>query len=217
MAWSAAPGEPDWLPRGPVLEYDPPGMTFATQLTVLRILLIPVFVLFAMYYGSSVGAGAPQEWLRWCAVGVFLVASVTDAFDGFVARKFGQVSKVGAILDPIADKGLLLTSIITLSLSNWHYALPLWFPILVIARDAVIVIGCVVLRLVHNHLEVRPTWSGKTATALQMVAVSWAMLQIPHLEISVRLAGFFTLISGMEYVFRGVAQLSHHEEGGERR
>jgi CDP-diacylglycerol--glycerol-3-phosphate 3-phosphatidyltransferase len=186
-------------------------MTFATQLTVLRILLIPVFVLFAMYYGDSVATGAPQEWMRWCAVGVFVLASVTDAFDGYVARHFGQMSKLGAILDPIADKGLLLTALITLSVSDWHYALPLWFPVLVIARDAVIVVGCVVVRMMHDHLEVKPSWTGKAATALLMVALAWAMFQIPHLEYAVWPAGFFTLISGLEYVWRGVAHLGHHE------
>lgn len=186
-------------------------MTFATKLTVFRILLIPVFVLFAIYYGASVAAGAPQEWLRWCAVGVFVLASVTDAFDGYVARKFGQMSKMGAMLDPIADKGLLLTAIITLSVSDWRYALPLWFPVLVIARDAVIVIGCVVMKMTHDHLEVRPSWTGKTATALQMVTVAWAMFQIPHLEAAVWPAGIFTLVSGLEYVWRGVSQLSRPE------
>jgi phosphatidylglycerophosphate synthase len=81
----------------------------------------------------------------------------------------------------------------------------------VIARDAVIVIGCVVMRLTHDHLEVRPTLAGKAATALQMVTVAWAMFQIPHLEAVVWPTGFFTLVSGLEYVWRGVALLSHHE------
>ena len=189
-------------------------MTFATQLTVLRILLIPVFVLFAIYYGASVAAGAPQEWQRWCAVGVFVLASVTDAFDGYLARKWGQESKIGAMLDPIADKGLLLTAIITLSVSDWRYTLPLWFPVVVIARDAVVVLGCVLLRLAHDHLEVRPSWMGKTGTALQMIALAWAMFQLPRLELAVWPAGLFTLLSGLEYVWRGVAQLSHHEAPG---
>jgi CDP-diacylglycerol--glycerol-3-phosphate 3-phosphatidyltransferase len=186
-------------------------MTIPMQLTLLRILLIPVFVLFAVYYGHSVEDGAPEEWLRWCAVGAFVLASVTDAFDGMIARRLHQESKLGALLDPIADKGLLLTAVITLSVSEWRYALPLWFPVLVIARDAVIVTGCIVMRLMNDHLEVRPTLMGKTATALQMVALAWTMFQIPHLEWPVRLAGFFTLISGIEYVFRGVAQMTHHE------
>ncbi|HEY8901608.1 MAG TPA: CDP-diacylglycerol--glycerol-3-phosphate 3-phosphatidyltransferase [Chthoniobacterales bacterium] len=189
-------------------------MTIPMMLTVLRILLIPVFVMFAIYYGASVEAKAPQEWLRWAAVAAFVIASVTDAFDGMIARRLHQESKLGALLDPIADKGLLLTAIITLSVSPWHYALPLWFPVLVIARDAVIVLGCVAMRMVQDHLEVRPSFAGKAATALQMVAVAWAMFQIPYLEGPVWAAGFFTFVSGIEYVFRGVAQMTHHEAAG---
>ena len=141
-------------------------MTLANQITIARILLIPVFVLFAVYYGRSVDQGRPQEWQRWAAVIVFLVASVTDCLDGWVARRFSQRSPLGAVLDPIADKGLLLAAIITLSLSKWTYAFPLWFPVLVIARDAVIVTGCVLLKRLSNHLEVRPSsWEDGVGSA----------------------------------------------------
>ncbi len=187
-------------------------MTIATQITVTRILLIPVFVLFAVYYGESVAEGAPQEWQRMMAIGVFILASVTDAFDGWVARKFNQMSRLGALLDPLADKGLLLAAVITLSVSPWHYALPLWFPVLVIARDSVIVVGCLLMKYFSDHLEIRPSWTGKVATALQMVAVAWVMLQLPAAGVPVWLAGIFTLVSGMEYVYRGVAHLAHHEQ-----
>lgn len=186
-------------------------MTVANQITIVRILLIPVFVLFAAYYGVGVARGEPEEWLRFCAIGVFIFAAATDAIDGWVARKFGEVSKLGAILDPIADKGLLLTAIITLTVSPWSYALPLWFPVLVIARDVVIVTGCAVVQLHGNTLVVRPTWTGKSATALQMIAVSWVLLQIPCFELVIWLAGAFTLISGLEYIFQGVRQFKHSE------
>ena len=115
------------------------------------------------------------------------------------------------MLDPIADKGLLLTAIITLSLSQWTYAFPLWFPVLVIARDAVIVVGCVLLKHLNNHLEVRPSSSGKAASALQMVAIAWVMLQLPHYLYSVYAAGFFTLVSGVGYMFDGISQLRQHD------
>lgn len=186
-------------------------MTFATQITLVRIFLIPVFVLCAVYYGRSVEEGAAVEAWRYAAIGAFLLASVSDAFDGWVARRFNQMSRLGAVLDPLADKGLLLSAIITLSVSPWNYALPLWFPVLVIARDVVIVTGCVVVRFVTDDLEVRPSWTGKAATALQMVAVAWVMLQIPHNEVSVWAAGVFTLVSGIDYVIRGVGQFAHHE------
>jgi len=191
-------------------------MTLANQITIVRILLIPVFVLFAAYYGAGVARGEPEEWLRYCAIGVFIFAAVTDAFDGWVARKFGEVSKLGAILDPIAGKGLLLTAIITLTISPWEYALPLWFPVLVIARDIVIVTGCVVVQLHGSNLVVHPTWSGKSATALQMIAVSWVLLQIPYFEPVIWLAGAFTLTSGLEYIFQGVKQFKHPDDQGSK-
>ncbi len=95
--------------------------------------------------GKVWSRSAPEEWQRWTAVFVFILAAATDGMDGWVARHYGQRSPLGAVLDPIADKGLLLTAIITLSFSRWTYAFPLWFPVLVIARDVVIVTGCLVV------------------------------------------------------------------------
>ena len=185
-------------------------MTLANKITISRILLIPVFVLFAVYYGKSLEDGRPEEWQRWVAVGVFIVAAATDCLDGWVARHWNSRSKLGAVLDPIADKGLLLTAIITLSLSRWTYTFPLWFPVLVIARDAVVLTGCALVKAFNGHLEVHPSLTGKIATALQMVAIAWIMLQLPFSIYSVYAAGFFTLISGLAYVCDGARQLKHH-------
>jgi cardiolipin synthase len=187
------------------------AMTLANKITITRILLIPVFVLFAVYYGRSREMGQPEEWQRWTAVAVFIVASVTDCLDGWVARHWHGQSRLGAVLDPIADKGLLLTAIITLSFSKWNYSFPLWFPVLVIARDAVVLTGCALVKYFNGHLEVHPSWTGKIATALQMVAIAWVMLQLPHYQYSVYAAGLFTLVSGLGYVFDGARQLKHHD------
>jgi len=186
-------------------------MKLANQITIARILLIPVFVLFCVYYGQGVEAGQPEEWQRWAAIITFLAASVSDGLDGWVARHWNQRSRLGTILDPIADKGLLLTAIITLSLSKWTYAFPLWFPVLVIARDAVIVLGCGVLYHLDQKLELRVSWLGKTATAAQMITLAWVMLQLPHSLVSVYVAGFFTLASGAVYVSRGIRQFRLHD------
>lgn len=187
-------------------------MTLANKITITRILLIPLFVLFCIYYGRSVENGSPVEWQRWAAIATFLAASASDGLDGWVARRWRQRSRLGSILDPIADKGLLLTAIITLSVSRWTYAFPLWFPVLVIARDAVILTGCGVLFHLDEKLAVRPSWSGKAATAFQMVAIAWMMLQLPHYLASVYVAGIFTLISGATYVARGIGQLRHFDK-----
>ncbi len=186
-------------------------MTLANKITITRILLIPVFVLFAVYYGKSVEVGQPNEWQRIAAIIVFIVAAGTDGIDGWVARHYGQRSPLGAVLDPIADKGLLLTAIITLSLTNWKYDFPLWFPVLVIARDVVIVTGCLLVKHLNGHLDVRPSWWGKSATAFQMIAIAWVMLQLPHHLYSVYVAGVFTLISGMGYIYEGIGQVRHHD------
>ena len=178
-------------------------MTTANKITVVRILMIPVFVTLAIYYGQSIQESNPQDWMRWAAIAVFLLAAASDGLDGYVARHYNQRSSLGVILDPIADKGLLLSGIITLSISNWsttdqHYGkFPAWFPVLVITRDAVILVG---------------SWTGKVATVLQMAAIAWVMLQLRWLPLPyvVAAAGFFTLISGVIYIRDGVRQLTAH-------
>src|SRR6185437_9386234 len=100
-------------------KFSGPLMTTANKITIVRILMIPVFVTLAIYYGESVQRGEPLEWQRFAAIIVFLVAAVSDGLDGYVARRYNQRSSLGVILDPIADKGLLLSGIITLSISNW--------------------------------------------------------------------------------------------------
>jgi len=184
--------------------------------------MIPVFVMMAIYYGRGVQTGHPREWQRVITIFVFLLASASDGLDGYVARRYNQRSRLGVVLDPIADKGLLLAAIITLSFSNWTYTFPLWFPVLVITRDAVIVIGTTLLHYLSGEVQVKPSWMGKTATALQMVAISMVLLQLNFfqrtvlifgqsvefnfLDIPVTLAGIFTLASGIGYVMRGIRQ-----------
>ncbi len=190
-------------------------MTTANKITVVRILMIPVFVTMAIYYGQSIQRGAPLEWQRFTAIVIFLVAAVSDGLDGYIARRYKQRSTLGAILDPIADKGLLLSAIITLSISNWseidpeYGRFPAWFPVLVITRDAVILVGAGVLHLLNGKVQVKPSWTGKVATVLQMAAIAWVMLQLHFLSLLyiVIAAGAFTFISGIIYVMDGVRQL----------
>ena len=190
-------------------------MTMANKITIVRILMIPAFVTMAIYYGESIKRGDPLEWQRYAAITIFILAAVSDGLDGYVARRYNQRSTLGVYLDPIADKGLLLSGIITLSISNWsesapeHGRFPAWFPVLVISRDVVILVGTMILYLLNGKVHVKPKWTGKVATVLQMIAIGWVMLQlrfIPLLYVVV-VAGVFTLISGVVYVTDGVRQL----------
>jgi len=191
-------------------------MTTANKITVVRILMIPAFVTMAIYYGQSIQRHDPLEWQRFTAIAIFLIAAVSDGLDGYIARRYKQRSALGAILDPIADKGLLLSGIITLSISNWsevdpdYGRFPAWFPVLVITRDAVILVGAIILHyFIGNKMRIKPSWTGKVATVCQMCAVAWVMLQLHFLPLIfvVFVAGIFTLISGVIYVMEGVRQL----------
>ena len=189
-------------------------MTLPNQITIARILMIPVFVVLAIYYGKSAAAGHPNEHLRIATIIVFLAAALSDGLDGWIARRFRLKSRLGAILDPIADKGLMLTAIITLSVTSWPYELPVWYPVLVIARDVMIVTGCAVLRILNDHLEVRPSLLGKASTFLQMLTVAVVMLQWQYCEAVVWISGIITLLSGFAYLAEGIRLL---QAGGHTR
>jgi CDP-diacylglycerol--glycerol-3-phosphate 3-phosphatidyltransferase len=112
-------------------------MTFSNQLTILRIVLVPVFVLLLMQ---------PVAWYKLMGIVVFAVASLTDIYDGYHARKYGQITRLGAFLDPLADK-LLITSAFLLYV--WEGYLALWMVLLVAARD-IMVTG---LRVYAEHID----------------------------------------------------------------
>lgn len=183
-------------------------MTFASKITIARICLVPVYAALAFYYGHTVKTGQPVEALRWWALGVFVFAASTDGVDGWIARHFNQCSKFGAFIDPIADKALLLTGVVTLSLVDWGspgWRLPLWFAALVILRDCIIIGGIRILWNHHRDVRFAPHWSGKVTTVAQMFAIGWVMLRVtvfPPLYPCL-IAGFFTIWSSIAYIRQG--------------
>lgn len=189
------------------------GMTTANKITILRILLVPFFIAQVLYY---VNGG--EEFHRLLAILSFAAAAISDGIDGYIARRYNQRSELGAILDPLADKLLLVSGIVLLSLDNRpHLAqLPLWLPITIIGRDLLQLIGMVVIQVTVGRLSVQPRFTGKVATVLQMVVVSWGLLKGPAawLEVWVYAAGICTVVSGLLYVWDGVHQLSAHPTSG---
>ena len=186
-------------------------MITANQITIVRLLLIPVFVVLGMYYGGSVQRHTPDEPLRWAAILVFVVAGASDGLDGYVARHYHQTSKLGAILDAIADKALLLAALVTLTFSDWGYRLPLWFPVLVVGRDLIVVAGSLALQYLNGVVHVRPRWTGKIATFFTICAIVWVMLQFHFIDplVPVAIAGVFTFLSWIGYMSDGIRQLRH--------
>ena len=131
------------------------NLTAANQLTILRMLLIPAFVILLLY--------GYQGW----ALVTFLTAGLTDLLDGVIARATGQKTTLGAWLDPMADKLLLVTMFVMLTLPDIGSAnrLPLWFTVLVISRDVAIVLTVAVVNLAVGPRTFRPSIFGKIATA----------------------------------------------------
>jgi cardiolipin synthase len=135
------------------------NLTAANQLTILRMLLIPAFVILLLY--------GHRGW----ALVTFLAAGLTDLFDGLIARATGQKTTLGAWLDPMADKLLLVTMFVMLTLPDVGAMnrLPLWFTVLVISRDVAIVLTVAVINLAIGPRTFRPSIFGKLATATYIV------------------------------------------------
>jgi CDP-diacylglycerol--glycerol-3-phosphate 3-phosphatidyltransferase len=184
-------------------------MTTANKITILRILLVPFFVVEVLYYTK-----AGNELYRLLAIICFAVAAFCDGVDGYVARHYNQRSELGAILDPLADKLLLVSGIVVLSFDHSPYleSMPLWLTGTIIGRDILILIGMVVIHLMVGKVKVRPRIIGKVATVLQMVLVLWIMLKWSGswLRALSFVTAICTGISGLLYVWDGTRQLGAH-------
>ena len=183
-------------------------MTTANKITIFRILLIPFFVVEVLYY---VKAG--NELHRLLAILSFAVAAICDGVDGYIARRYNQRSELGAILDPLADKLLLVSGIVLLSFS-WPYfeTIPLWLTGTIIGRDILVLVGLVVIQITVGKVKVKTRIFGKIATVLQMAVVLWVLLKwnTKWLTVWTLAAAIFTGGSGLLYVWDGVRQLSAH-------
>jgi cardiolipin synthase len=171
-------------------------LTVANQLTFLRILLIPAFVLLVTY-----------GYLGWALL-VFLTAGVTDALDGLIARRADQRTSLGAWLDPMADKLLLVTTFIVLTLPAVELTnhVPLWLTILIISRDVVIVGVVAIVNLAVGPRTFRPSVWGKLATATYIVTsliflyFNWRQQMSVVIDVVVWTALGVTLVSSADYI-----------------
>ena len=169
--------------------------TLANQLTLLRLLLIPFFAVAVLtgHYG-------------W-ALGLLVAAALTDFFDGLLARRFEQRTPLGATLDPVADKLLLSTSFVVLAARG---AVPWWLSILVLGRDALILVTALAFILGAGFRTFPPTLLGKTCTAVQVVTVVVVVAAEVFLaeplqwakELLLWLTAGLTVLSGLHYAYR---------------
>ena len=188
-------------------------MTTANKITILRILFIPFFVVETIYYVRT-----GNEVHRLMALLAFALTAIFDGVDGYIARRYNLISELGKILDPLADKLLLVSGIVLLSFNNAPYLrqIPLWLTGAIIGRDLLVAMGALVIRSVVGKVVIRPRLTGKVSTVFQMLTVVWILLRWDEffhgsiLQIWIFGAGIFTGVSGLFYVYDGMKQLSAH-------
>lgn len=172
-------------------------LTAPNQLTLLRMLLVPAFAILVLY-----------GQLGW-ALAVFVTAGVTDGLDGLIARRAGQKTALGAWLDPMADKLLLVTTFVVLTLPNLGLAnrLPVWLTVLIIFRDLGIVLTVTVVNLAIGRLTFQPSIFGKIATGTYIVTAVLAMLfnyfgyHSPLVDVAIYASLVITVVSALHYVW----------------
>jgi cardiolipin synthase len=187
-------------------------MTTANKVTIFRILLIPLFVAEVLVYRQT-----GNELHRLLAIIAFAIPAICDGVDGYIARHYNQRSELGAILDPLADKLLLVSGVVLFSLTNPFLGkIPPWLTGIIIGRDVLLLIGMVVIQMTVGKVKVRPRILGKIATVLQMLCIVWILLKWdlrfrrPWDLIWTYGAAICTGISGLLYVLDGMKQLSSH-------
>lgn len=178
-------------------------ITWPNLLTIIRMALVPVFVSLLFY----------QKFLL--ALAAFVFAGITDGLDGLLARRFHQQSPLGRILDPIADKMMLVTSFVVLSMRSVyptpipsHLPIPFWVTITVISRDVFILVGAAAINMVTGFRAFQPSFLGKLSTVVQIVAIAVVILAAQirvgtgyYLPTVYTTVFALTLLSGIHYVF----------------
>ena len=170
-------------------------MNLPNYITLFRVVLIPFFINLMIY-------GYYREALL-----VFVVACITDALDGMIARLMKQKTDLGAILDPVADKLLIVSAFITLVLLG---KLPVWLVIIVISRDAILTMGSLVIYFTTHTLKVQPSVIGKLTTVMQLIVVTLSLVLMSYgtemglMTILQWSTAVVTIASGTQYVMRGI-------------
>ena len=165
---------------------------------------MPGVVASLVYYHPN------REWLRFLALSLFVVGIASDALDGLIARRHNQQTELGTLLDPLADKALILSALISCSMIRGlpvGMRIPAWFNLIVISRDALLVTGTVVLFVIKGRWSVRPNYLGKWTTCAQMLVIPTVLLGLPIKLPLITIAAVLTVCSAILYVRLGIRAL----------
>lgn len=174
------------------------ALTWPNRITMLRLVLVAPFVM-ALLFSRQYEPAA-----RYTALGLFVVMAASDFVDGILARRLDQRTRLGAILDPLADKAMLICATVLLALPSSSVdgaRLPKWLVVAVVAKDLWVIIGFVVVFLVTDRFRTKPTWTGKASTASQLVMVTMTLLSpeisrlIPWFRLMDRSLGWWAMMA----------------------
>lgn len=182
-------------------------LTYANQLTILRMVFIPIFVLLLVYGHLKTG------------LLVFALAGITDLFDGFLARKLQQKTALGSYLDPMADKLLITSAFVTLTIPSVPVAvhIPLWLTITAFSRDLLIALAVLIIHLHTGHGKFPPSILGKITTTFQLLSVAIALaanlIDVMRLvfEPAAVVTLLLTIASGLHYFYRSVKLMESYQ------
>ncbi len=183
-------------------------MTLANRITLVRLVLIPVFCAVVYSYSPA------HLWARPAALAIYGVAALTDILDGWVARRFNQRTRFGMRLDPLADKLLINLGFVFLAANaSFEPGVPLWFPIPIMIRDIIVVVGALLLNSYVGPVTIHVRVIGKVSTLFLNGTLFFALLGVPFLPWLLWAATLLTLASCAQYIHDGIHQL---KAGGEQ-
>lgn len=180
-------------------------MSLPNLITIARILLVPLIVLLILSQRMTF------------AFALFVVAGLSDGVDGFIAKRYNQITELGAYLDPIADKLLLVSIYVTL---GWLHQLPEWLVILVVARDLLIVGAFLLSWVMGVNIKIAPLMVSKINTTVQIILAGFVLANLGFglnlsgiIELSIYVVATFTILSGVAYLIEWMNDMARYEDG----
>jgi cardiolipin synthase (CMP-forming) len=188
------------------------NLNLANRITILRMLCVPAVVGLLLYYAQSGKRVSYSDALRIATAASFGAVFLLDMLDGFIARVFNQKTKLGALLDPVADKAVMIPTLIAMGnmpLGAFTNDLPSWFIIVTVSRDIILIIGTVLIFTLRDKLDATPHMTGKFATFFNAAVIECTLLNLPSslFWVLIGAAVACSVVSGVQYVIDGVLQL----------
>ncbi len=174
---------------------------------MVRLLLIPVFVALIVSYTRE------QPIIRYAALVVYAIAAVSDALDGFVARAYNQKTKLGTLLDPLADKLMVNIGFVFMAVNDqFAHRIPYWFPVVLLARDAMIVMGAYLINEFYGPVRIKPRITGKVTTAFQMSLMIAVLIEASFTRHLLYATVIMSAVSYVDYMQTGIRQIGNEDE-----